>query len=99
MKFRYSKANHISPQWAGGKSLYAYGFILYAATSIPLQGFSNWLVYNRRRLFVETRKLVMKRLSNIGHYLLPAKNGQSSETLSSSNPKVDVEIEAAVEVR
>ena len=52
----------------------------------------------RRQVFRETRTSVMKRLSHFGQYLLPGRVGQSLETISSTNPKNDVEIEAAVEV-
>ena len=35
--------------WSSGKALTNYGFILYAATSVPLQGFWNFVVYIRPR--------------------------------------------------
>jgi len=36
-------------KWSSGKALTNYGFILYAATSVPLQGFWNFVVYIRPR--------------------------------------------------
>eukprot|EP00804_Cyclotella_cryptica_P008353 CCRYP_018338-RA/>CCRYP_018338-RA protein AED:0.29 eAED:0.31 QI:0/1/0.66/1/0/0.33/3/1352/190 len=35
--------------WSSGRALTNYGFILYAATSVPLQGFWNFVVYIRPR--------------------------------------------------
>mmetsp|Transcript_9023 Transcript_9023/g.16415 ORF Transcript_9023/g.16415 Transcript_9023/m.16415 type:complete len:151 (+) Transcript_9023:224-676(+) len=35
--------------WTTGTAFYVYGFILYAASSVPLQGFWNFVVYVRPR--------------------------------------------------
>ena len=81
-------------QWASGKAFYSYGFILYAASSIPLQGFWNWLVYIRRnQFFEETRKYIAKQLSTLGHFLLPRRynTGPSfGATLSSTDRRSDL---------
>ncbi|KAL3798970.1 hypothetical protein HJC23_005109 [Cyclotella cryptica] len=42
--------------WASGKAFYSYGLILYASTSIPLQGFWNWIVYTRPRYLRRERR-------------------------------------------
>lgn len=42
--------------WASGRAFYSYGLILYAATSIPLQGFWNWIVYTRPRYLRRERR-------------------------------------------
>jgi cytoskeletal protein RodZ len=41
--------------WASGKAFTNYGFILYSATVVPLQGVWNWFVYTRNRQLKEAR--------------------------------------------
>ena len=38
--------------WSSGKAFSAYGFILFAGTSVPLQGFWNFFVYIRPRYLI-----------------------------------------------
>lgn len=37
--------------WASGKAFSSYGFVLFAASSVPLQGFLNCIVYMKPRYF------------------------------------------------
>lgn len=52
--------------WSSGKAFSVYGFILYAASTVPMQGVFNFLVYIRPRYLdesVESVSALMRRIS------------------------------------
>lgn len=78
--------------WASGRAFYSYGLILYASTSIPLQGFWNWIVYSRPRYFrmESRRRSTLSKMRNIvanRQKNLKEKMSSEQETMSNTDHK------------